>query len=68
MKNVLYILAVAGMVAFAVYDLPKTMRKVAVADCWKAKEICDKYWDAHGGDCLECKTMNECQQKGLFEE
>ena len=68
MKNLLYILAVAGVVAFLCYDFPKTMRKVAVAECWKAKEICTRYYDVHGGDCLECRTMKQCEIDGLFDE
>lgn len=68
MKTLLYILAIAGVVAFVVYDLPKTMRKIAVADCWKAREICETYWYAHGGDCSECQEMEQCRIKGLFNE
>lgn len=68
MKNILTICACVGLLCLFPYACKEGARRQAVVDCYKAQEICTKYWNAHGGDCLECKTMNECQQKGLFEE
>lgn len=68
MKNLLCVLSIAGVVALACYALPEGMKRQAIHECWKAKEICTKYWDVHGGDCLECRTMERCEIDGLFNE
>lgn len=68
MKILLYVLSVAGVVALACYTLPEGMKRQAVHECWKAKEICTKYYDVHGGDCLECREMKQCEIDGLFDE
>lgn len=68
MKNLFYILAVAGVVTFAYNTLLEGVKRQAIVDCWKAKEICEKYWDVHGGDCLECRTIKQCEIDGLFDE
>lgn len=65
MKNLFYVLAVAGVVAFAFYALPEGMRRQRLVDCEKATEICTKYWGAHGGNCRECRTMTQCQKDGI---
>lgn len=67
MKKIFYVLAVAGVVALACYTLPEGMKRQAAVQCWKAREICEKYWDVHGGDCLECRSMKQCEIDGLFD-
>ena len=65
MKNFLMILSVAGVVALACWALPEGMRRQRLVDCEKASEICTKYWDAHRGNCRECRTMTQCQKDGI---
>jgi hypothetical protein len=68
MKNIFLVLSVAGVVALACYTLTEGMKRQAVVDCWAAKKICTQFYDVHGGDCLECRTMEQCEIDGLFNE
>lgn len=67
-KNFSIFVAVVFVVAFACYVLPEGMKRQAIHECWKAREICTKYWDVHGGDCLECKEAKQCERDGLFDD
>lgn len=66
MKNVLLILAICGTIAFMIYAIPEGMKRQASVDCYKAKEICTRYWDVHQGDCSECKKMKYCEENNLL--
>jgi len=68
MKNILTICACFGLLCLLHYACKEGARRQAVVDCYKAKEICTKYWNAHGGHCAECEKMKECQKQGLFNQ
>ena len=65
MKKLFLFVACVGVVAFACYTLPEAMHRVRVVECYKAQEICTKYWNAHGGHCAECETMKQCEKDGI---
>lgn len=67
MKNLFYITAIGGMIALMIYAIPEGIRKQAIVDCYKAKEICTRYWDVHQGDCFECKHVEYCEKNNLFD-
>lgn len=66
MKNLLYTVAFIGIVALLAYTIPEGMKRQEIVDCYKAKEICTKYWDVHQGNCSECKKMQYCEENNLL--
>jgi len=68
MKNILTICACVGLLCLLPYACKEGARRQAVVNCYKAQEICTKYWDAHEGNCAECRAMAKCESEGLLDE
>ena len=68
MKNFLLFGALIAVIAWLFASFPEVMKKQEIKNCWDAREICEKYWDVHEGNCSECRKMKECYKKRLFND